>query len=73
MDELVLTDIAKQVFSIDSEYINARIGTIERVTEWNADLYLNWRSHLLKRKCSDTKLLARVDKNPMHECFLSFN
>lgn len=60
MDELVLTDIAKQVFAIDAEFVNARIGTIEKVTQWNAVLYLNWRAHLLRKKCKDNKLLARV-------------
>ena len=43
MDELVLSDIARQVHSVDKIFINARVGMIEKSTQWDETLYLNWR------------------------------
>jgi hypothetical protein len=43
MDELVLGDIARQVISLDKAFITARVGMIEKSTQWDETLYLNWR------------------------------
>lgn len=43
MDELVLGEIARQVVAVDKVFIDARIGMIEKVTQWDETLYLNWR------------------------------
>ena len=45
MDELILTEIARQVYQVDHVYIDARIGTIEKSTQWDGALYLNWRRY----------------------------
>lgn len=60
MDELILTEIARQVYQVDHVYIDARIGTIEKATQWDGALYLNWRRYLLGKKIKEKKLLARV-------------
>jgi WD40 repeat protein len=60
MDELVLGDIARQVVSVDEIFVNARIGMIEKATQWDEELYMNWRRHLLAKKVKEKKLLARV-------------
>lgn len=43
MDELVLGDIARQVLAVDEVFVEARVGMIEKVTQWDEELYLNWR------------------------------
>ncbi len=45
MDELILGDIARQVYVVDSAFINARIGMIEKATQWDGAMYLNWRKY----------------------------
>eukprot|EP00026_Physarum_polycephalum_P005674 Phypoly_transcript_05709.p1 GENE.Phypoly_transcript_05709~~Phypoly_transcript_05709.p1 ORF type:complete len:510 (+),score=101.27 Phypoly_transcript_05709:74-1603(+) len=60
MDELVLGEIARQVVSVDEVFVHARVGMIEKSTEWDETLYLNWRRYLLSKKVKEKKLLARV-------------
>lgn len=61
MDELVLGDIARQVLAVDEVFVESRVGMIEKVTQWDENLYLNWRWHVLSKKVKEKKLLARVD------------